>query len=65
MFWVVVTWMGKGANALLSVCLMVAQEGIAMTAEVMVPAKNNIDRFFINNGSYKMHNIENGLCLVG
>jgi len=60
MFWVVVAWMGRGANASVPVSLTVASDGMAMTAQVMAPASNNFDRFFINNGSNKIHNTENG-----
>jgi hypothetical protein len=52
--------MGKGANASVAVSLTVASDGMAMTAHVMDPASSNFDRFFINNGSYKFHNTENG-----
>jgi hypothetical protein len=60
MFLVVVAWMGKGVNATVPVCLTVAGDGMAITAHVMAPASNNFDSFFINNGSYKIHNTENG-----
>ena len=64
MFWVVVVWMGKGinvsnaSNASVPVSLTVASDGVAITTEVMAAARNNVDRFFINYSSYKIHNTE-------
>ena len=43
----------------LLVSLTVASDGIATVAEVMAAARNNFDRFFINNGSYKIYDTEN------
>jgi len=39
--------------------LTVASDGIATAAEVMAAARNNFDRFFINNGSFKNYDTEN------